>query len=269
MKKKSTFLLFSLAVLLSSFLISQASFAQTAGNLNFSMSFTSHSGGYGAMHVVSIWLENGTGTFVKTKYRYASGHTLSSHLPVWKANSASNIVDATVGTTLTSYSPVSITWNATNVSAALVADGDYKVMMEITWDDGTANHDTASVTFTKGPSGVHLTPANFTNFTGITLDWVPSGVGINENFGKETFSVTPNPISNVSTVNYSLTENSDVTVSLYDVTGKLINVLYDANQTAGTYNLPLNVKGKVKQGVYFLKMYTGKSQHTERIIVTE
>ena len=243
--------------------------AQTTGNMTFTVSLTSHNAGYGLKHVSAIWIENASNVFVKTKYRMASGHTLSNHLQVWTANSAQNVVDATTGATLTSYTPITVVWNATNVSAAVVADALYRVYVEFTWDDGTANHDTTSVKFTKGVSAVHLTPANKTNFTGMTLDWVPTFTGISDYQAKENFSITPNPVNNESTINYSLTELSDVTISLYDISGKLVKVICDENQGAGNYSWPLSVKGKVKPGVYFVKMYTGKVQHTQRILISE
>ncbi|MEI6852603.1 MAG: T9SS type A sorting domain-containing protein [Bacteroidota bacterium] len=243
--------------------------AQTPGTLTFGVTLTSHNASYGLQHVSAVWIENASFGFVKTKYRFASGHTLNSHLPVWKTNSASNVTDATTGATLNSYTPISISWNGTNVSAAVVADQLYRVYVEFTWDDGTANHDTTSVTFLKGVNAVHLTPANKTNFTTMTLDWVPTYVGITENQDKETFSVSPNPINSESTINYSLNTLSDVTISLYDINGKLVKVIFDDNQASGNYSMPLSLNGKVKPGVYFLKMYTGKTQHTERILITE
>ncbi len=243
--------------------------AQTPGTLTFNVSLTSHNAGYGLQHVSAVWIENSAFTFVKTKYRYASGHTLSSHLPVWKTNSASNVIDATTGSTLNSYTPISISWNGTNVSAAVVADGLYRVYVEITWDDGTANHDTTSVTFTKGTAAVHLTPANKTNFTTMQLDWVPTFVGIADNQETEKFSINPNPVTKESTVKYSLNSLSDVTISLYDINGKLVKVLVDENQQAGNYSMPLSVAGDITPGIYFVKMYTGKTQQTERVVITQ
>lgn len=243
--------------------------AQTSGNLTFTVSLASHSAGYGTQHVTAVWLEDVSRAFVKTKYRMASGHTLNSHLPVWKANSGSNVIDATTGSTLSAYTPITINWNGTNVSAAPVADGVYRVLIEVTWDDGSSNHDTTSVVFTKGATGVHLTPADKTNFKSMILDWVPSNVGIEDNKTDELFSLYPNPVTSQSVIKYSLNDLSDVTISLYDINGKLVNVLFDDNQDAGNYCLNLAVKGKVEPGIYFIKMYTGEFQHVARILISE
>jgi PKD repeat protein len=112
---------------------------------------------------------------VKTKLKRADSHGTNTHLPVWKASSTSNVVDATTGASLTSYTtPLTVTWNATNVSGAVVPDGTYNVRVEFTWQHGTTATSNTTFSFTKGPSAVHLTPANQTEYTGIVLDWVPS-----------------------------------------------------------------------------------------------
>jgi len=124
-----------------------------------------------------------------------------------------------------------------------------------------------SFSFTKGTATDHQTPANLTNFTGITLDWVPTYVGMEENQNQLSFSISPNPANDKSTISYSLNKTEDVTISMYDISGKLVKVIFDQNQDAGNYNLPFYTN--VKPGVYFVKMYTGNAQHTERILITE
>jgi len=269
MKKKKQLTIVSISIIIGLLFVYKGITAQTAGNMTFTVSLATHSAGYGSKHVSAIWIENASGAFVKTKYRMASGHTLNSHLPVWKANSNSNVVDATAGSTLTTYTPITVNWNATNVSAALVPDGDYRVFVEFTWDDGSANHDTTSVGFTKGTGVVHLSPADKTNFKSLVLDWVPSNVGIENNRTEELFSVYPNPVTSESIIKYALNDLSDVTISVYDISGKLISVLMDENQDAGDYSLNLSINGKMKPGIYFIKMYTGKKQYTRRIMITE
>jgi hypothetical protein len=237
--------------------------AQTAGTLTFSVTTTEPSGGYTNKFVLAIWLKDNSGNFVKTKIRYANNRV--QYLNQWVSNSGSNVVDATTGSTQTVHKTFTIIWNATNVSAALVPDGDYQVWMQMA--DQNVNGATASVTFNKGTSAVHLTPSNSGNFTNLVLDWTPSGVGIDENNKKLNFSVTPNPVTSQSTINYSLDQFSDVTISLFDITGKQVKVLLDQNQDAGNYSLPLSAD--VKPGVYFVKMYTGRTERQERVLISK
>ncbi len=170
--------------------------AQTPGTLTFSVNLTSHNGSYGLDHFVAIWIENGTNTFVKTKLKLADAHGTTSHLLVWKASSASNVVDAVTGASLTDYStPQTITWNATNVSGTVVPDGTYNVRVEFTWQHGTTATSNTTVSFTKGTSAVHLTPANQTEYTNMVLDWVPA--------------VTA-PVASFSASNTSICENNSI-----------------------------------------------------------
>jgi len=103
----------------------------------------------------------------------------------------------------------------------------------------------------------------------MSLTWTASTVGISDKSSIYGFSISPNPASSMSTINYSLAEFSDVTINIYDISGKLVNVLFDGNQHAGNYSLPLLSNGLLKQGIYFVKIYNGKNQHTERILVLD
>lgn len=238
--------------------------AQTLGSLTFSVATTS-TGNYSPKHVVAIWLEKSDGTFVKTKLRRAA--TRVQFLNQWVAKSGSNVVDAVTGSTINTHQTENITWNATDVNGATVPDGDYKLWIQMAW--ANSNGPTYSIAFTKGATAVHITPANQTNYTAMVLDWTPNTTTVSDIKDQKIFSIFPNPISDQSTVNYMLNEFSDVTISLYDVAGKLVNVLFDGNQNAGKYSLSLNTNGKLKAGVYFVKMNMGRVQHTERILITE
>jgi hypothetical protein len=260
-KKLHTWLI--AAIMISPLFIANAMFAQTPGTLTFSVTTTEPSGGYTNKFVLAIWIKDNAGTFVKTKIKYANARV--QYLNQWVSNSGSNTTDATTGVTRTAHQAFTISWNGTNVSSTVVPDGVYQVWMQMA--DQNTNGATNSVTFTKGTSTVHLTPANSGNFTNLVLDWVPTYTGISDNQDKQVFSVSPNPVTNQSTINYSLNELSDVTIGLYDINGKLAKVLLDKNQVAGNYNLPLSVN--VKPGVYFVKMYTGRTQHVERVLISE
>jgi hypothetical protein len=225
-------------------------YAQTAGTLTFTVNLTSHSAGYGLKHVSAIWVENASMAFVKTRYVKASGHTLSSHLPVWKANSGANVVDATTGATLTSYSPITATWNATNVSATLVPDGAYRVLVEFTWDDGSANHDTTSVSFTKGPASVHLTPVDKANFTGMVLDWAPDGASVQENALIKSILVYPNPTTGLVNIDFTK-EISGCRIDVVNQSGALVFQEVMSPNFRGLKTIDL---GGNANGIYFVNI---------------
>ena len=264
MKKKIILSMLIVVMIIISNLFVKSLQAQTAGTLTFSVTTTS-TGNFSPRHVIAIWIEKSDGTFVKTRLKKAA--TRVQYLNQWVSKSGSNVVDAVTGSTVSSHQTENITWNATDVSGTLVADGDYKLWIQMAW--ANSNGPTYNIAFTKNATSAHITPANQTNYLNMVLDWTPNTVGIAENQNQSAFTVSPNPVTSQSSINYSLKELSDVTIGLYDVTGKLINVLFDDNQTAGNYSLSLASKGKLKPGTYFVKMNTGKTQHTERILILQ
>lgn len=141
----------------------------TPGILTVSVTESTAGGGYAPSHIIAIWIENGSGVFVKTLMAYAN--TRIQYLTNWVSKSAKNKVDAVSGATQNSFTTRTATWNATDVNKAVVVDGTYKVCMELTDKNGTGNFST--FTFTKGPTAVTLTPANAPSFSAISIKWVP------------------------------------------------------------------------------------------------
>jgi hypothetical protein len=270
MRRKITISL-SIAILALLFINVQLS-AQTAGTMTFNFT-TASSTGYSPRHCIAVWIENNSGTFIKTKYKMCSSGNYD-HLATWTTKSASNLVDATSGSTRTTNGALSIVWNGTDVNGNVVTDGIYKVWVEFAWGSSlTTGKLVQSFSFTKGSVADHQTPANYTSGTtgtlsAMTIDWI-AAVGVADAQKPAIFNIFPNPVTNQSKINYSLTSITDVTISLFDVSGKLVNVLFDENQGAGNYSLPISNEGKLSPGIYFLKMNTGRTEHTEKIIIAD
>jgi hypothetical protein len=66
-------------------------------------------------------------------------------------------------------------------------------------------------------------------------------------------TITPNPTSGVSNLNYSLTENGTVVAELYNVIGEKLAVLANENQVAGAHNLNINLSN-YNNGLYIVRM---------------
>ncbi len=266
MKKKIK--LFSIILIMCPIFLSTVSQSQTAGTLTCSFTTVS-TGGFSPKNVLAAWIETNSGVFIKTKLKYCSSSNLD-HLDTWVIKSGENVVDAITGNTRTANGPLTFVWNGTNVSSAIVADGIYKVWIEFAWASSLTTGKTVEpFSFTKGLGSDIQTLPNSANLTDITLSWVPAGLGIAEKYETDIFSISPNPVTNQSVINYSLNDLSDITISMYDVTGKLVNVLFDGNQHAGKYSIPLLLKGKTVPGIYYLKMYTGKNVKTTRVLIRE
>ncbi len=72
--------------------------------------------------------------------------------------------------------------------------------------------------------------------------------------GAITANVGPNPFADFSTLNYSLTQNENVVITVVDINGKAVNV-YSGNQTSGGHKVTIN--GDVlASGLYFVNIQT-------------
>lgn len=202
MKKNSTVP----AILLVGFLLIVQTgniFSQTAGNLSFSVLTTAPSGTYGTKHLVAIWLENNSPTFVKTKIMFSSASNWD-HLATWTSRSGGNLVDATTGATVATHGLVSFIWNGTDVSGNVVPDGTYNVWVEMAWDKSlTTGKTVTSYTFTKGPASFSSSPPNTANFLGTNITWTPSTpTSIENDMQNEDIRVYPNPTSGLVNIDF-------------------------------------------------------------------
>jgi len=131
---------------------------------------TSTAGGnYAPRNVVAIWVENSAGTFVKTLTVYAQAR--KNDLTNWESISGGNAVDAVVGATQTNYGTIYGSWNGTDSKGIAVADGTYRLCMELT--DKSSGGNFTFFNFTKGTVAESQSPSNVPSFSSISIKWVP------------------------------------------------------------------------------------------------
>ncbi|HET7734197.1 MAG TPA: DUF2271 domain-containing protein [Paludibacter sp.] len=144
---------------------------KTSGSLSFTATTSSYSGQYAPNHVLAIWVESSSGTFVKSLMVYAQAR--KQHLTHWlSATSSGNTTDATTGATLTKHSAHSCTWNGKNVSGSEVGDGTYRVCVEYT--ESNSGSKIARFDFTKGTAADSQTPASASGVSNVTIKWTPN-----------------------------------------------------------------------------------------------
>lgn len=210
------------------FLFNNFSIAQTAGNLTFNFT-NAKPGSNASQNVFAVWIENGNGTFVKTRCRYWGSKT-NDHLPSWKSKSGQNLVDATTGATLkstsnpTAFGTKTITWNGTDVNGNVVADGTYKIQVESSWcNPEPANNQhkfLSTFTFEKSGNASTITPTDV-NLTNVTITWTPSTSSVSSSDTDNSWDVYPNPANGSLTIDL----NSDKNVegySILSVDGKIM-----------------------------------------------
>jgi len=67
----------------------------------------------------------------------------------------------------------------------------------------------------------------------------------------------PNPFNASTIIEYHLPEQSDVKLTVYDITGREVAVLVDENQSGGYYSVSWNAGG-LASGVYFFRLQAGE-----------
>jgi hypothetical protein len=96
---------------------------------------------------------------------------------------------------------------------------------------------------------------------------VPELPGSLNEFGLE--NVFPNPFNESTVINYSIPEQGDISLKIYDMNGHLIKVLHDGMQPAGNYSVTWNGLGdagnQISAGMYFVKLNSNSFNQTMKL----
>jgi hypothetical protein len=245
--------------------------AQTTGTLTLAFSQIPHTSYQGTKNVMAVWIESSTGTFVKTRARNAGGGT-SDHLAVWAVKSGGsagncmaancNVLGATTGATLSNFGTRNFSWDGTDAAGNVVPDGTYKIIVESTWNHGSAATTTRSFTFTKGPNLDIQTPLDDANFVGIALGWNPSGAGVEEKTSDLIVSIQPNPSANGV---FNVEFNYAIRVSAMNLAGEEVYTEdVKMNEVSKTVNL-----SNLTSGVYFICVTNGTSMSKHKVVINK
>ncbi|MDP8239558.1 MAG: T9SS type A sorting domain-containing protein [Candidatus Hatepunaea meridiana] len=67
--------------------------------------------------------------------------------------------------------------------------------------------------------------------------------------------VYPNPFNSVTTLQYDVSQNTNLQLSVYNLNGRLVEILYNDNIKPGSYSLTWNA-GHLPSGLYLVRMKT-------------
>ena len=227
--------------------------AQTDGTLTVTATTSATGGNYAPKNIVAIWIEDQQGNFVKTLLAYAQNRR--THLNTWEASTTAagipfNTVDAITGATKTSHATRTCSWNGTDINGTLVADGSYRLRMELTDKNGTGNF--SSFTFTKGLNPENQTPANVPSFSSISINWVPVITAVNDPELEKQYQAFPNPTTGIIKVS-----GDQITgIEVMNHTGALIGQA--TSQTIDLTDQP--------DGIYYLRITTEKGVVTKKVV---
>ena len=124
---------------------------------------------------------------------------------------------------------------------------------------------------TKGKYDVKLVETNTNGCSGSYSDSITiSTLGVapvSAPANNLNISIFPNPFENKTMISYTLDKDSKVSVSVYDIQGKLVAELKNGDFGAGKYQDEFDaVKYSASEGVYLLKMKVNGEEFTGRIV---
>ena len=138
-------------------------------------------GQYSPRNVGAVWVETGSGTFVKTLERWAGIRV--NHLSRWNTASGgwggifgggntADMMDAVSRATLRSHEMHRATWNMKDSKGQVIPDGMYNVVVELA-DDGRRASMFGTVAFMKGSAPQMVTAPDKAPWSGLTLNYQP------------------------------------------------------------------------------------------------
>ena len=113
-------------------------------------------------------------------------------------------------------------------------------------NDLAFSYDMASVKFDGGGlSSLNITSGN-----------IPENFGLHQNY--------PNPFNPSTKITFDIAENSNVTISIYEITGKLVSQVLNSDLNAGSYEINFNAAA-LSSGVYFYTLSAGSFRETKKM----
>lgn len=107
-------------------------------------------------------------------------------------------------------------------------------------------------------------PDGFYSFTVTT----PSGAGQDPSAVEPAFSVYPNPARSQVRVEIALAEAEEMTLSVFDLSGRLVSRLESSLVEAGSHSFVWTPEN-ISPGCYFVRLQTGTAIHSRYVIVVE
>jgi hypothetical protein len=82
---------------------------------------------------------------------------------------------------------------------------------------------------------------------------------------------SPNPSRDAVTIRYALPKTADISLKLYDVTGKLRATLDQGRKAAGTYTATFDFRDSrfgIASGIYFVRLNSSGFERTRKVLIT-
>lgn len=140
--------------------------------------------------------------------------------------------------------------------------------------NGTSdNDDYSNVVTVDANHNVYVTGRSYaagSNFDFCTIKYsIPTGISHNGNEVPDKFSLEqnyPNPFNPGTIISFSLPKESNVKLSVFDMSGKEVSELVNSTLTPGNYNINFDGKG-VSSGIYFYRLDAGDFTATKKMVL--
>ena len=76
----------------------------------------------------------------------------------------------------------------------------------------------------------------------------------------------PNPFNPTTTIKYSIPNSGAVSLKIFDILGREVEVLLDEYRSAGTYSVEFNAS-RFASGVYFYQIHSGNFIETKKMVL--
>jgi hypothetical protein len=130
----------------------------------------------------------------------------------------------------------------------LIQDAEGNIVISHTYDDSFDYDDVSANLLEDGTYALSVTPTpgeeNVINGLSIDSD-IPTELSISQAY--------PNPFNPSTTIGFTLPSNDEVTVNVYDITGKMIDTISQTSMTAGYHTVVWNADA-FTSGVYFIEV---------------
>lgn len=93
----------------------------------------------------------------------------------------------------------------------------------------------------------------------VETDMLPEEYSLNQNY--------PNPFNPTTTISFDLPEPSDVKITVYDITGRIVSTLINEFLPAGQYKYNWTIPDGLSSGIYLYRMETPNYSAAQRMIV--
>lgn len=97
-----------------------------------------------------------------------------------------------------------------------------------------------------------------TKTVSIHEEYIPAYYDLSQNY--------PNPFNSSTRISYSIPNNSDVSLTVYDLLGREVRTLVNEHQNAGNYVVMFN-SGNMASGVYFYRLSTENYTEIRRMVI--